>query len=1273
MDPTEKNDKMNEPEGGGAQEPQWPPRGEVKKDPGSATPIDPSLADTSALGKPPAPPAKPAVMAEAAKQEFSKPASEPKPAAETKPVTEPKTDTKMKLSRNEVKALKAGEKLAANEAKKAAKMAKKPDTGELEAAKGGFFSRLSLANLNVGGRLSLGFGALVVLTVILSVATYLTRQTADAALEISLEGQAEVEQIDHMRLDLLEMRRSEKDFRLRFLVQGYALAYSNYVVPNQEFSQSFLDIIDTILLVEEDAPHIALFNELIGHVDDYDTTFAELVETTRLIGSEVEGGLVGEILSALEDMDDEAGRTESAELESAISHVAAQFLEYYLDRGEEHATLFRSELANLRSVIGSAEISANAKTTMRASADVADAAFDAFIPLDQTLIDNETSISADAADINVILETLEEDNAAESAAALVEFRQAEQTGLIIDISLAVVATIVGVVLAVVITRGITTPVNELASTALKVGAGDLSARADVTTRDEFGTLAGAFNDMTAELQSTVLGMEDTIKEATANLEERAVEMEASQRVATAATERTSPEEFLNLLVNLIKDQFDVYHTQIYMLDDERKNAVLAESTGYAGRQLMQAKHTLALDQASLISTAVNEDRSVLVAETANDPNWAPNPLLPLTLSELVVPLRVEGKIIGLLDIQDRVAGRFSEDSISVFETMSEQVAFLFENAELLERITEQTEALEGFTTQLRSAAEVAGQLGSILDPEQLLNEAVVVMQSRFNLYHVHIYLMNDAKTELVVQAGSGQVGVVLKDRKHSIAVDNDSSVVAQSARELTPVIIEDTAEHPEFVANPLLPDTRSELAVPLIASGEAIGVLDIQDETAGRFTQADADTFATLATQLATTLQNARLFAEQQATQGALSEREAQYRTLVDFAPESIVVLDATTGKFVEVNDNAVSMFGHTREEFTELGFLSISSPIQPGGVTAAELSAKRIRETLAGEAPIFEWLMKTTSGDVLTEVRLVKLPAADQNLVRGSITDITERKAAEETIIEGDRLKSEFLANMSHELRTPLNSIIGYTDVLLQGIDGELDPEVIVDIQAIHENGQNLLTIINDILDLAKIEANRMSLELSTIDVKTQMHDAQTRAAGLLGDKPVTVNVEIDAGMPAFEADSIRLTQILNNLVSNAVKFTSEGEINLRASHSDGYIHFSVKDDGAGISAEDLESIFDEFSQADSSASRAVEGTGLGLTITRRLVQLHGGSMDVTSVVGEGSTFTVRLPVVANVPDGITVKYSDPSRKGNGNDPKSAKKVTGMLKAAVAKSNGGG
>ncbi|MEK6255945.1 MAG: ATP-binding protein, partial [Chloroflexota bacterium] len=147
---------------------------------------------------------------------------------------------------------------------------------------------------------------------------------------------------------------------------------------------------------------------------------------------------------------------------------------------------------------------------------------------------------------------------------------------------------------------------------------------------------------------------------------------------------------------------------------------------------------------------------------------------------------------------------------------------------------------------------------------------------------------------------------------------------------------------------------------------------------------------------------------------------------------------------------------------------------------------------------------------------------------------------------------------------------------------------------------------------------------------------------------------------------DSIRMMQVMNNLVSNAVKFTSEGVISLSTRLVNGFIYFDVKDSGVGMSAEDLEGIFDEFAQADSSQSRAVEGTGLGLTITRRLVQMHGGTIDATSKQGEGSSFTVKMPVVANVPASISTKQSDAA--------KTIKKVTGMLKDAIGigKSNGG-
>lgn len=233
----------------------------------------------------------------------------------------------------------------------------------------------------------------------------------------------------------------------------------------------------------------------------------------------------------------------------------------------------------------------------------------------------------------------------------------------------------------------------------------------------------------------------------------------------------------------------------------------------------------------------------------------------------------------------------------------------------------------------------------------------------------------------------------------------------------------------------------------------------------------------------------------------------------------------------------------------------------------------------------------------------------------------------------ELDRIKSQFLANMSHELRTPLNSIIGFSRVILKGIDGPINEQQHQDLSAIYNSGQHLLNLINDVLDLSKIEAGKMELALEELNVIDTINSVMSTAIGLVKDKPVRLEKEIAPNLPTVRGDSMRIRQVLLNLMANAAKFTEEGTITVEArphTSSTGVqeVLISVRDTGPGISPEDQTKLFQAFSQVDSSPTRKSGGTGLGLSICHRLVELHGGRIGVHSVVGEGSTFYFTIPV---------------------------------------------
>lgn len=225
---------------------------------------------------------------------------------------------------------------------------------------------------------------------------------------------------------------------------------------------------------------------------------------------------------------------------------------------------------------------------------------------------------------------------------------------------------------------------------------------------------------------------------------------------------------------------------------------------------------------------------------------------------------------------------------------------------------------------------------------------------------------------------------------------------------------------------------------------------------------------------------------------------------------------------------------------------------------------------------------------------------------------------------------KSQFLANMSHELRTPLNAILGYTELIVDNIYGEVPDQIAGVLERVDRNGRHLLTLINDVLDISKMEAGQLSLSFSDYSMEEIVSNVIAAVESLGDEKSLALKADVSPNLPLGKGDEQRITQVLLNLVSNAIKFTDEGEIVVGVVVSGDAFEVSVVDTGIGISAADQKIIFDEFQQADGSATRAKGGTGLGLSIAKRIVEMHGGKLWVESVLGEGTTFSFSLPVKA-------------------------------------------
>jgi signal transduction histidine kinase len=464
-------------------------------------------------------------------------------------------------------------------------------------------------------------------------------------------------------------------------------------------------------------------------------------------------------------------------------------------------------------------------------------------------------------------------------------------------------------------------------------------------------------------------------------------------------------------------------------------------------------------------------------------------------------LTVRNETIGELavDAGSLPGGSLSEETREILDAVAGQLSGHLENLRLLEQNETRSHELE-------IVAELSATTSTELDPGRLLQSIVDLAKERFGVYHVHIYLADDEAQNLLLAAGAGEVGRGMVAKKHAIPVAAEKSIVARTHRERRAQIVNDVRGAPDFLPNPNLPETRSEMAVPMIVGGVVLGVFDVQSDRLNGFSEEDANIYTTLASQVAVALQNARLYMEQAET-------------------------------------------------------------------------VSRLREL--------------------------------------------------------DRLKTSFLANMSHELRTPLNSILGFADVMLEGIDGELTETMDNDLHLIHKNGQHLLHLINDVLDMAKISAGKMNLTLEHFKVHDLLEEVYQISSSLAGEKKLSLMIEADSDRnAAITADRTRIRQVMLNLVSNAVKFTDQGGVSIRTQQKEDLVRIQVSDTGLGIPKDKLDLVFQEFTQVDTSATRKAGGTGLGLPISLSLVKMHGGRLwaESSGVPGEGTTFFVELPLEAKI-----------------------------------------
>jgi PAS domain S-box-containing protein len=725
-------------------------------------------------------------------------------------------------------------------------------------------------------------------------------------------------------------------------------------------------------------------------------------------------------------------------------------------------------------------------------------------------------------------------------------------------------------------------------------------------------LVGSLSDASAQ-KEVEERLQQQIRELLAH---RDKQVSFSTRVAREFASGKPLNELYDWFVRSLNEAFGYYHTQLFHYDGTGESATLVAAAGKAAQDPIDSRQRVQLG-VGLLGKAVASGEPVLQHGDGEAVGWEERSLLPGVKAGLAVPILLGDEVLGLLVVY---AG--GADELGAEDTL------------LL--------------------AGLAGQLATAIDSMQLRQEMEERMAELDNLQR----LMRREAWLRARDTYSRGVSGYRFDRGLLQAVEVGDGADAGEHGEL---------EHDETTKA----GAKKSLASLLQVRGQTIGVIGVEDDPDNPLSPADEQLLEAISQQVSEAMENARLLEQTQkraveletvarvsTATSTILEKDKLLQGVVELTKRSfnlyhahIYLLNAESGELVLAAgsgdagqqmvqqgwridlDQPRSIVAHAararkgiivNDVRKETGFLpNALLPATRSELAVPMISGNRLLGVLDVQSDVVNYF---TQDDVRIQSALAgQVATALQNA-----TLYQEQLETAEKLREFDRLKSEFLASMSHELRTPLNSIIGFADVLLEGIDGELNERMREDVQLIRNSGQHLRELIGDILDMSKIEAGMMDLRYETFDPSELRHEIEgfARTQLLTYDKVLEFKMNVSEEVGIIEADVTRFKQVLFNLVSNAIKFTRQGSVTLSLSIEDEALLVRVAD--TGIDEDDVPIIFEQFRQVDGSLTRTAGGTGLGLPITKSLVELHGGEIWVESEVGAGTTFCFTIPVQA-------------------------------------------